>query len=65
MNVVVNNEIIELIGTTIDDLARQLKLPEKGVAVAVNMKMVPRMEWAATPLQEGAKIIVIKAASGG
>lgn len=65
MNVIVNNEPLSFDGLTLADLAVEMKLPEKGVAVAVGMKMIPRSEWGATQLQEGAEIIVIKAASGG
>lgn len=46
-------------------LAAELSLPEKGVAVAVEGKMVPRSLWEQTPLSEGAHIVIIKAACGG
>lgn len=65
MIVIVNEEKIELNGTTVADLAAQMNLPEKGVAVAVAKQMVPRSEWPNCKLQEGAEIIVIRAASGG
>lgn len=32
-------------GCTIAELASQLALPERGVAIAVNNKMIPRTEW--------------------
>lgn len=65
MIVIVNDEKIELNGKTVADLASQMNLPDKGVAVAVAKQMVPRSEWATRELQEGAEIIVIRAASGG
>lgn len=46
-------------------LAAELSLPEKGVAVAIEGKMVPRNLWEETPLSEGVHIIIIKAVCGG
>ncbi len=45
MNVTVNNKPVETGASTLKELAVQLELPEKGVAVAVSNKMVPRSEW--------------------
>ena len=50
MKITVNNKETEFDGTSVSDLAAQLQLPEKGVAVAVNNEMIPRSEWSATPL---------------
>ena len=46
-------------------MAAELYLPEKGIAVAVDNAMVPRMEWESFTLKEGANIVIIKAACGG
>ena len=45
-------------------LARE-GIPAEGVAMAVNNRVVPRSEWAATPVEEGMKITVIRAVCGG
>lgn len=47
------------------ELAEQLGLPEKGVAVAVGSKMIPRNEWAECSIADGDNIIVIRASCGG
>lgn len=66
MKLTVNNKEAEVQdGCTIAGLAVQLALPEKGVAVAVNNKMVPRTEWTEHVLQSGDSLVVIKAACGG
>ena len=52
-------------GCTIAELASQLALPERGVAIAVNNKMIPRSEWEKFALQENDNLVVIKAACGG
>ena len=46
-------------------LAIELDLPEKGVALALDGKMVPRADWECTALHEGAKLLVIRATCGG
>lgn len=65
MNVKVNNKPVETAASTLKELAEQLGLPEKGVAVAVGSKMIPRNEWAKCAIAEGDNIIVIRASCGG
>ena len=66
MKVLVNNKETELIqGNTVADLAQQLGLPQQGVAIAVQNRMVPRTEWSTKILQEGDSLVIIKAACGG
>lgn len=65
MNITVNNKPVETEASTLKELAEQLGLPEKGVAVAVSNKMVPRSEWDSCKLQEGVVIVVIRASCGG
>ncbi len=65
MNVTVNNKPVETGASTLKELALQLELPEKGVAVAVSNKMVPRSEWENFAITDGVSIIVIRASCGG
>lgn len=65
MNVTVNNKPVETGASTLKELALQLELPEKGFAVAVSNKMVPRSEWENFAITEGVSIIVIRASCGG
>ena len=65
MNVTVNNKPVETGAATLKELALQLELPEKGVAVAVSNKIVPRSEWDNFAITEGVSIIVIRASCGG
>lgn len=65
MNVTVNNKPVETGASTLKELALQLELPEKGVAVAVSNNMVPRSEWENFAITEGVSIIVIRASCGG
>ena len=66
MKLLVNNKETELIqGNTIADLAQQLELPNQGVAIAVQNRMIPRAEWNEKILHEGDSLVIIKAACGG
>lgn len=65
MKVSVNNKECETAATHIAGLVEELSLPLQGVAVAVDNRMVPRTEWADYALQEGLRIVIIKAACGG
>ena len=65
MEIYINNKPVTTELSNLNALAAQLSLPERGVAVAVNGKMVPRELWEQTPLCEGQQIVVIKAACEG
>ena len=52
-------------GTTVADLvARHLESP-RGVAVARNEEVVPRSQWATTPVTHGDRFEILTAAQGG
>jgi len=59
-----NNEMVTQ-AQTLQQLAEELALPDKGVAVAVDQKLVSRPDWASFQLTEGAHVVVIKAVCGG
>ena len=65
MKVTINNKEHETQAKTVSELAAQLQLPAKGVAIAIDNELKPRTSWDATILQEGACITIIKAACGG
>ena len=72
MKININNKQHETQASTISELATQLQLPPKGVAIAIDNQLKPRstwddtpLQWDDTPLQEGACITIIKAACGG
>lgn len=52
--------------TTVENLMEILEVGKpKGLAVAVNKKIVPRESWGNTTLQDSDEVIMIKAAQGG
>lgn len=65
MKVRINNVVTETSAASLADLGAELQLPPRGVALAVNQRIIPRAVWANTPVQEDADITIIKAAFGG
>jgi sulfur carrier protein len=66
VKVLVNGEPTELApGATVESVLDALELPARGVAVAVDAEVVPRGQWAAHELDEGARVEVLRAIQGG
>ena len=49
MKLTVNQQSIETEAKNLEELVAELNLPNQGVAVAVDNRLVKRNEWAATP----------------
>ena len=68
MRILVNGEARELVdGATVKTAVEALELPAsgRGVAVAVDAEVVPRTQWGARELQEGARVEILRAIQGG
>jgi len=52
-------------GATVDELVRRLAPPESRVAVERNAEIVRRAEWAATRLEPGDRIEIVRFVQGG
>lgn len=65
MKIRINNKETDVQAESILDLAKELSLPERGVAVAVNNRMIPRTDWQQTALKDDDNIVIIKAVCGG
>ena len=65
MKVNINNKETETPALNVKQLAEELNLPAKGVAIAISNSMVLRNDWEQTPIAEGADIVIIKAFCGG
>ena len=66
MIVMVNGERREVPAeATVANLVEELSGPPRGVAVAIDGEVVPRGQWAATLLPEGARVEVVAAIQGG
>ncbi|MEU4088591.1 sulfur carrier protein ThiS [Streptomyces aureus] len=66
MNIVVNGERrLIAAGTALEALVATLTASSSGVAAALNETVVPRAQWASTPLAEGDRVEVLTAVQGG
>lgn len=65
MKVNINKKPTDTSACNVHELAVQLGLPAKGVAVAIDNVMVPRSAWETTALKDGADIVIVKAFCGG
>ncbi len=66
MKASINGETREFAGDlTIAELLAALDTPRRGIAVARNDRVVRRNEFDCEPVQEGDRIEIIKAVSGG
>lgn len=65
VKILINNQETETSADCIKQLAVELELPERGVALAINNHIVPRSDWEETRLKTGDNVTIIKAAFGG
>jgi sulfur carrier protein len=65
ISVVVNDVPRSFAGGCLDVLLRELSLPAKGIAVAVNGEVVRRADWSSHRLADGDVVDVMTAAQGG
>ena len=67
MKIWVNQELVDIIACmSLFDILKQKNIVDnKGIAVAINQKVITKKEWTYTSLSEGDKVIVIEATQGG
>ncbi|MCM1078086.1 MAG: sulfur carrier protein ThiS [Bacteroidales bacterium] len=65
MNIRINSKETCSKASTLQELAEELHLPERGVAMALGTRMVQRDAWSSTALTEGDSVAIIKAVCGG
>jgi sulfur carrier protein len=52
-------------GTTVAEVVAALDAGPRGVAVAINQEVVARSTWTQTPVSDGDRVDVLRAAQGG
>lgn len=66
MRIRVNGEEKEVAGgLTVAGLLASLELPPTGLAVALNMEVIRRGDYAGTSLSEGDEVEIVRAVGGG
>lgn len=66
MTIFLNRTAVEVESpVTLAELLRQQGIPARGIAVAIDNKVVRKDAWESTTLEEGCNITVIRAVCGG
>jgi sulfur carrier protein len=65
MRVIVNGEPREVSSARVDALLGELEYEGTHFAIAVNYDVLPRSQWAQTPLKNGDEIEIITPRQGG
>jgi sulfur carrier protein len=65
MRVIVNGEQREIASSSVDALLGELEYEGTHFAIALNFDVLPRSQWAQTPLKNGDEIEVITPRQGG
>ena len=64
MNIIINGETTDFNGDTVADLLA-FRRPERPFAVALNQQFVPNQDYAATVLQAGDAVEIVRPVAGG
>jgi sulfur carrier protein len=65
MRVIVNGEAREIASARVDALLSELEYEGTHFAIALNFDVLPRSQWAQTPLKTGDEIEIITPRQGG
>ena len=66
MQISINDKTFEChAGATLPEVLEANNIKTENIAVAIDFNVIPRPEWGKTILQDGSKIIIIKAVQGG
>ncbi len=65
MKIKINGNDVLTSASDIAGLAEEQGVRRSGTAIALDGKVIPKGEWAATPLAEGSSVLIINAAFGG
>ena len=65
MRVTVNGEQREINSSSVDALLGELEYQGTHLAIALNYDVLPRSQWAQTPLKSGDEIEIITPRQGG
>ena len=66
MQIFINDKVFECpAGATLPEVLEANNIKTENIAIAVDFSVIPRSDWNKTVLQDGNKIIIIKAVQGG
>lgn len=65
MNITLNNTSKSVVSRNLQELVMELSIETKGIAIALNNRVIPRDRWVESELCENDKIVVVSAVFGG
>jgi thiamine biosynthesis protein ThiS len=65
MNLIINGESQVFLADTLSALVDQLGMKSDRVAIELNREIVPRDQWAQTPLADGDRLEIVHFVGGG
>lgn len=65
MIITINNQVYKTEAKTLKELAEELELPDRGIALAINNSLVSHVIWDTAKLEDGDFVTMVKAAYGG
>ncbi len=65
MKIMLNGEERETASQNLHQLINELQLEKRTIAIELNLNVIPRSEYAKTPLKEGDRIEVVHMIGGG
>ena len=65
MKLLVNDMPHEFLGKTIDDLLLELGKNQQGIAIAIDLQVIPKSKWASTVLTERSQVFIFESIAGG
>ena len=66
MKITINNNTTTIEPeTSLKQLADSMQLPDAGIAIAINNKLIPKQNWQQTQLKETDQVVIVRAACGG
>ena len=65
MKLLVNDMPHEFLGETLEDLVLELGKNQQGIAIAIDLKVIPKSMWASTALTEHSQVFIFESIAGG
>ncbi|MFI3318678.1 MAG: sulfur carrier protein ThiS [Rikenellaceae bacterium] len=65
MKLLLNNQEVESSAKTLAELLSERDIETKGIAVALNRRVIARTAWAEQPISEGDSVVMVSAVYGG
>ncbi len=65
IKIILNNQPHTVESLSLTELISELKIETKGVALAINNRVIPRANWNSTAIADGDSIVIVSAVFGG